>query len=89
MTRSIAEARFEIERRLIDLAAGADRAPLVESIQAEQDGNAILVFSHLCDGELNGGCPLCASVEWGATAFDAAEFVRAFWAAGPPSTARN
>ena len=89
MTRSIVEARFQIERKLVELAAGADRAPLVESVQAVQDGTDVLVFAHLTDDDLNGGCPLCAVVAWGSAAFDEAAFVEAFWRAGPPSTVRN
>ena len=86
---TIVEARFQIEARLVELAAGADRAPLVASVQAERDGNDVLVFVHLTDDDLNGGCPLVTTVTWTAAAFDENEFIQAFWAAGPPSTVRN
>ena len=86
---TIVEARFQIEARLVELAAGADRAPLVDQIEAVLDGNAVLVFVHLCDTEANGGVPLCACVEWNSAAFDEAAFVEAFWRAGPASVARN
>ena len=86
---TIVEARFQIEARLVELAAGADRAPLVESIQAERDGNDILVFVHLTDDTLNGGVPLVTTVQWTAAAFDENEFIAAFWRAGPPSTVRH
>ena len=85
---SIIEARFSIERKLVDLAIGG-KSPLVDQIEAVLDGNAVLVFVHLCDTEANGGVPLCACVEWSSAEFDEAAFVEAFWRAGPASVARN
>jgi hypothetical protein len=88
---NIIEARFEIECRLVEIAAGG-RVPMIEAIVAEQgeNGNDILVFAHLTDREVNGGLPLCVSVEWNVTPFDPIEFIDAsWWFAGPPSCVRH
>jgi hypothetical protein len=58
-----------------------------------QDDGVVLFLAHLIDHDVNGGLPICALADLPAPidegAFDAAEYVSAFWRAGPPSTVRN
>jgi hypothetical protein len=91
---TIHEARFRIERELLELCAD-DGPPRVEQIDAVlcDEGAQIIFHVYLVDQELNSGMPLMATVDRPARlredTFDRRAFAEAFWAAGAPSLVRN
>jgi hypothetical protein len=91
---TIHEARFKIERELLELCAD-DGPPMVEQIDAVlcDEGLQVFVYVYLCDRELNAGLPLLATVDLSVRlredTFDRRAFAEAFWEAGAPSLARN
>jgi hypothetical protein len=91
---TIHEARFRIERELLELCADGG-PPLVEQIDAVlcDEGAQVFFYVYLCDQGLNSGLPLMATVDLPVRlcegTFDPAAFVAAFWEAGAPTLTRN
>jgi hypothetical protein len=61
---TMAEARFQIEAQLVELATGSC-VPLVEQIDAVllESGDSVCFYVHLSDTVANGGLPLYSSAD--------------------------